>query len=71
MLLEREVAWEREDVGKWTTIRDAEKFLAQRNLEPMVQERDALREELDQVRENIRILNDEEEDESDGELASV
>ena len=71
MLLEREVAWKREDVEKWTTIRDAEKFLAQRNLEPMVQERDALREELDQVRENIRILNDEEEDESDGELASV
>lgn len=65
MLLEREVAWKREDVEKWTTIRDAEKFLAQRNLEPMVQERDALREELDQVRENIRILNDEEEDESD------
>merc|ERR1712168_556032 len=31
----------------------------------MVEERDALREELDRVRENIRILNDEEEDESD------
>ena len=71
MLLEREVAWKREDVEKWTAIRDAEKFLAQRNLDPMVKERDALREELDQVRENIRILNDEEEDESDGELASV
>merc|ERR1712168_128813 len=38
MLLEREVAWKREDVAKWTAVRDAEKLEEQRNFEPLVEE---------------------------------
>ena len=61
MLLEREVAWKREDVAKLRDKRDDKRQAEEARLQPKIEERNGLKEELARVRANLRKLQEEEE----------